>query len=289
VTTPALDGKRILVTGATGAIGRSVCLRLSRAGAQLAMVGRRADALERLCDTLGPGNHRRVLLDVRDETAWRRAAGSILADGATLHGVVAAAATVTPIGPVGSWSVADARATVDTNVFGVLLAVVSFLEALEAGHGSVVVLSGGGATAPMPRYDAYAASKAAVVRLCENLSADLHERGVRLNAVAPGFVMSDMHQRTLEAGPELAGAAYYGRTAAAVEGHGADPPELAAELIEYLLCDEARLISGKLISARWDPWKDAGFRAKLAADPDFATLRRIDDQFFEARDRSGEP
>ena len=69
---------------------------------------------------------------------------------------------------------------------------------------AVVTFAGGGATSPQPRYDAYATSKAAVVRLTENLGLELSERGVRVNAVSPGFIATDIHAATLEGGSAAA-------------------------------------------------------------------------------------
>jgi 3-oxoacyl-[acyl-carrier protein] reductase len=64
---------------------------------------------------------------------------------------------------------------------------------------------------------------------------------------------------------------------------GGASPDLAAELIVFLASDESNGITGKLISAQWDPWRDEEFRNRLMADRDLATLRRIDDVNFSAR------
>jgi len=61
---------------------------------------------------------------------------------------------------------------------------------------------------------------------------------------------------------------------------GGVPMRASAELAVLLLSDEARGVSGKLISAVSDDWRDAEFRARLVADPELATLRRIDDQRY---------
>ena len=127
----------------------------------------------------------------------------------------------------------------------------------------------------MPRYDAYAASKAAVVRLSENLAIALAPLPV--NCVAPGFVATEMHEATLAAGPVVAGAEYYERTVRVLR-EGGVPPHEAAELVCTLL-EDARF-TGKLISAQWDPWRDPDFRDRLAADSGLATLRRIDGTLF---------
>jgi NAD(P)-dependent dehydrogenase (short-subunit alcohol dehydrogenase family) len=275
-----LAGQRILVTGASRGIGREVAIKLSRDGAELVMVSRNRDALDAVVGSLEPGNHAVVPFDVCDSSAWHSAIDAIAPHG-QLSGVVTAAAIVTPIGLVGTWDIADFRHTLDVNVVGTLLAVESTVKQLVANHGAVVAFSGGGATGPFPRYDAYAASKAAVVRLVENLAVGLAPDGVRVNCVAPGFVLTDMHQATLAAGGEQAGREYFDRTAGAIESGKGDSPALAADLVSFLLSRASAPITGKLISARWDPWKDEHFRARLAQDADFCTLRRIDGQFFD--------
>ena len=68
-----------------------------------------------------------------------------------------------PVGPIGSYAPADFKRTLEVNLLGTLLAIRACLPGLRAHGGAVVTFSGGGATAPLPRFDAYAASKAAVV------------------------------------------------------------------------------------------------------------------------------
>ena len=166
------------------------------------------------------------------------------------------------------------RRTLDINVFGTLLAVHHCLHALRASAGAIVTFSGGGGTGPLPRFDAYAASKAAIVRLSENLAAELEESRVRVNCVAPGFVATGLHESTLAAGPESAGSAYYERTRREL-AEGGVPARAAAELVRYLLGDPDPVpFSGRLISAQWDPWRDAGYAERLSAEPELATLRR---------------
>lgn len=276
-----LSGQRVLITGASGGIGRVVASQLAGDGAEVVLVGRDLRALDYVRERLPPGNHTSCALDVRDEAAWT-AALPLIAPDARLTGVVTAAAQLTPVGPVGTWPVEEFRTTVEVNVVGTLLAVTTTLPYLRSSRGAVVTFSGGGATSPLARFDAYAASKAAVVRLTENLAVDLAPSGVRVNSVAPGFVVSDMHRATIDAGPDRAGADYHERTRRAIEASGGDPPELAASLVSFLFSPASTGITGKLISARWDAWEDPEFRRRLRDDPNLATLRRIDDQFFSA-------
>ena len=170
--------------------------------------------------------------DVCDEQAWAR-----LGRLDDLDGLVCAAAVLDPIGPVGSYRPGDFRRTLEINVLGTLLAVHHCLPALRAGGGAVVTFSGGGATGPLPRFDAYAASKAAVVRLTENLAASLPPRRDASTASRPGSWPRGMHDATLAAGPEAAGEAYYERTRAGSSSTAGYRPSEAAELVCLLLDD----------------------------------------------------
>jgi NAD(P)-dependent dehydrogenase (short-subunit alcohol dehydrogenase family) len=277
----ALAGRRVLLTGASRGIGRVVASVLARDGASLFLVARDRTALDDLAGQLPGGPHDAEAFDVRDQDAWA-AARPRIAPGGMLHGIVTAAAALPPVGAPGTWEVGQFRDTLDINVTGTLLAVLAAHDALRSAHGSIVTFSGGGATAPLPGFDAYACSKAAVVRLTENLAVELADAGVRANSVAPGLVATDMHRATLAAGPDAVGSDYYERTRKAMEDGTADSPDLAAELVAFLLSDASAGITGKLISARWDPWRDPSFQQRLRSERDLATLRRVDDQFFTA-------
>lgn len=263
---------RVLVTGASRGIGRVTASTLARAGWQVTACARSQDDLQRAVGELAGDGHAALALDITDEAAWV-AAAPLLED---VTAVVCAAGVLGPIGDLADIDMAEFSRTLDVNVTGTLLTLRAVQPRLLAAGGAAVLFSGGGATGPFARFDAYAASKVAVVRLAENLAA----RGLRVNAIAPGFIVTAMQSGVLDAGPERAGQAYFERVRDAVNEDAGDDPRRAADLVAFLLSDEARAISGKLISAPWDPWEDDGFRARLAAEKDLATLRRVDDQFF---------
>ena len=265
---------RVLVTGATGGIGRVVAKRLAHDGHAITVCARDSGRLTELIGSLAGGGHRVLALDVADTTAWARVAPEL--DDVT--GIVCAAGAIGPIGDIGEIDAESFVHTLRVNVVGTLMTIQACAPALRACDGAVVVLSGGGATGPFARFDAYAASKAAVVRLVENLAAV----GLRVNAVAPGFIVTEMQSDVLDAGRDRVGHAYYDRVQAALEEGAGDDPERAAALIAFLLSDGARGIAGRLLSAPWDPWEDESFRDRLRAEPNLGTLRRIDDQFFRA-------
>lgn len=274
-----MSARRVVITGGSRGIGRTIALTLAERGWRVVLLARDRDTLEATRSELSGAGHEAFSLDVGDQDAWARL-GPALRE---VSGLVCAAARLDPIGPIGSYAMGDFKRTLEVNLLGTLSAIQACLPGLRACGGAVVTFSGGGATAPLPRFDAYAASKAAVARLSENLAAELAGDGVRVNCVAPGFVATDMHQRTLRAGPELAGTAYFERTEAELRRGGVAPEETAELVCTLLEDDPAAPFTGKLISAQWDDWRDAGFRRRLATEPDLGTLRRIDDQLFSAR------
>jgi len=259
----------VVVTGGSRGIGRVCAGRLAHEGWRVVVVARASEQVSAAAASLPGHGHEGFALDVADGARWRELAGAV----GRIEGLVCAAGIIGPIGRPHQVDPAEFARTLAVNVGGVFNAVCALELAADV---PVVAFSGGGATGPMPRFDAYAASKAALVRLVENLSAG----GLRINAVAPGFVVTSIQDTVLTAGRERVGDAYYDKVAAAVaEGAGEDP-EIAAACVAWLLSNEGRGVAGRLISAPWDPWRDAGFADRLREDPDLATLRRIDDQFF---------
>jgi NAD(P)-dependent dehydrogenase (short-subunit alcohol dehydrogenase family) len=141
-------------------------------------------------------------------------------------------------------------------------------------YGKIVQLSGGGATNPLPRFTAYAASKAAVVRFAESLALDVREYGIDVNSIAPGPLNTRMMRELLDAGPQAAGEGFFERMKKIADEGGA-PLETGAALAVFLASAASDGITGKLLSAVWDPWSTlAAHRADLDGS-DVYTLRRI--------------
>lgn len=269
------NGRRVLVTGGSLGIGLEVSRELARRGHRVIVAARGAEAIEAALHSLEGAGHSGIVLDVSAPGSWRDAA-SRLDEGGELHGLVTAAGVLGPIGSLDAVDPDRFSETIAVNLVGTAFALQFALPRLRASGGRAVTFSGGGGTGPLARYDAYAASKAGVVRLTENVAAD---GAIEINCVAPGFVATRMHAGTLEAGPEAAGQAYFARTQDELAG-GGFPAERAAQLVAWLLSDEAAGITGRLLSAQWDPWDEEAFRARLREDPDLGRLRRIDEQFY---------
>jgi len=141
-------------------------------------------------------------------------------------------------------------------------------------YGKIVLLSGGGATKPLPYLSAYAASKAAVVRFGETLAEEVRACGIEVNAVAPGALNTRLLDEVLEAGPEKVGRAFYEQALRQKE-QGGTPLERGASLCVFLASSASDGITGKLISAVWDPWERLPEHIDDLRDSDIYTLRRI--------------
>src|SRR6185295_16249153 len=102
---------------------------------------------------------------------------------------------------------------IEVNLFGTALMSRAVIPLMRArGYGKIINLSGGGATAPLPRFSAYAASKAAVVRLTETLAEELRDARIDVNAIAPGALNTRLLDEVLAAGPDKVGSSFYERS-----------------------------------------------------------------------------
>jgi NAD(P)-dependent dehydrogenase (short-subunit alcohol dehydrogenase family) len=141
-------------------------------------------------------------------------------------------------------------------------------------YGKIIQISGGGATKPMPMVSAYAASKAAVVRFAETLAQEVRAFNIDVNCIAPGALNTKMLGEILQAGPERVGQQFYD-AAVAQNNAGGDSPVRAAALAVFLGSSETDGITGKLISAIWDPWERFNEHRADLLTTDIYTLRRV--------------
>ena len=276
----ALEGRTALVTGATQGLGLEIAHAYLQAGARgVCVCGRDESALERALGELRAraGAGQRVVGERADVSSPQDVQRLVARALAELGEVTILVSNAGVQGATGTVEQADWSAwvqTIEVNLLGsVLLARALVPHMRERGYGKVIQVSGGGATAPMPGLSAYAASKAAVVRFAETLAMELREQRIDVNALAPGALNTRMLEEVLQAGPERVGEAHYQRALAQRQSGGV-PLQRGAELAVFLGSAASDGISGKLLSAVWDPWAQLpGHREEL--DSDIYTLRRI--------------
>jgi NAD(P)-dependent dehydrogenase (short-subunit alcohol dehydrogenase family) len=272
------DRRRVLVTGASQGIGLAIAHAFAAGGADVSICARQRAALDEAAAGLR-ARHRDVRIHARVADVAREADVDALIDDtvATLGGLDVLVANAGVYGPKGAIELVDWDEWVNAIRVNLLGAVYCARRALAplrlSARGKIVILSGGGATKPLPFLSAYAASKAAVVRFGETLAEELRDAGIDVNMVAPGALNTRMLDEVLAAGPQVVGEAFYAASLKQQEG-GGTPLEVGAALCAFLGSRASDGITGKLISGPWDPWQR--FEAehdRLAGD--VYTLRRI--------------
>lgn len=274
-----LHGKCAIVTGGSHGLGLAIAQAFLGAGADVVVCGRSPESLKRAQAELAalPGGGRCVaqVADVGSGEDCARLVANALNAFGRVDVLVNNAGIYGPMGPVESVDWEEWVEAVRINLFGSVLMCRAVLPHMKARRsGKIVQVSGGGATAPLPGISAYAASKAAIVRFVETLAGETGEWGIDVNAIAPGAMNTRLLDEVLEAGPEKVGRTFYDQSLKQRE-RGGTPPEKGAELALFLASSASDGITGKLLSAVWDPWQDLGMHIKDLQTTDVYTLRRI--------------
>lgn len=275
-----LSGRGIVITGGSLGIGLAVAEACVREGADIVIAARNQHTVEQsqglLKKLARPGQAVFGLVsDVADRVSVDRLVSESLTLLPKVTGVVNAAGINGPKGLLEETAIDEWVATIEVNLIGTMQLCRAFIPYFrEKGYGKIVNFSGGGATSPHPRFTAYACSKVAVVRLTESLAQEIDGTGIDINAVAPGAVNTRMLDEVIDAGPGKVGEIAYAKALEQKKKGGA-PPQRAAELSAFLLSAESDGISGKLISAVWDPWEKIVDRKDALIKSDVYTLRRI--------------
>ena len=278
--TASLSGRSAIITGASEGLGREIARAYVTAGASVLLCARDAARLEaaraEVATLAGPSQAvLAVRADVSDPGDVERLARHAFEHFARVHVLVNNAGVYGPIGPIEAVDWTAWVKAVEINLYGSVLTARALVPHFrQHGYGKIVQVSGGGATNPLPRISAYAASKAAVVRFAESLALELDGTGIDVNAIAPGALKTRMMDELLEAGPEAAGPAFFERMKK-IADDGGTPLARGAELAVFLASAASDGITGRLLSAVWDPWSRLAERREALAKTDVYTLRRI--------------
>jgi NAD(P)-dependent dehydrogenase (short-subunit alcohol dehydrogenase family) len=262
-TIAGLAGRTALVTGAAKGLGRAITDVLAADGANVALVARNREALERQATDLDAGHAGRqslvVACDVTDEDAVRAAVRDTVERFGALDVVVNAAGTIGPIEtPAQDVTLAEFRRVIDVNLIGTFLVCAAAIPHLiERGWGRIVNIAGTSGLRGYRNRVAYSSSKWAVRGLTRTLALELGPHGVTVNTICPNVTHGDRMDtivrekaRRLGTTPEAVYQNFAGQTAL---GRFVDDTDVA-EAVRFLVSEGARNITGHDIpvDAGWD-------------------------------------
>jgi len=262
----SLEGKVIIVTGATGVLGKSFVSTIAKAGAKVVIIGRNEEkALERVAAIKDIGGEAICIIgDVLDEQSMINARKDILDKWGTIDGLVNAAggnipgATIGPDQNLFDSKIEDTQKAVQLNLFGTVIPTHVFGKVIaEKGKGSIVNISSLAAQRPLTRVLGYTLAKNAIEGYTKWMSVELAQRygdKVRVNAIAPGVFLTEQNRSLLtnqdgtytERAQKFVNHTPFGRLG--------DPEELVGTLV-FLLSDASAFINGETIVV------DGGFNA----------------------------
>lgn len=262
---------KVLIAGASSGIGLFLAERLLEAGHAVWAFSRSSEHAP---------THPRLRAFVCDVADWDQVhdlALKVAGETPRLDAIIICAAVQGPVGPAldvdaKAWSAA-VRVNLD-GTFNVLRAFAPILNGDGNSRGKILCFSGGGATKPRPNFSAYAAAKTGVVRLVETLAEEWRGKAIDINSIAPGALPTRIIHEILRNGREAAGE-HEIEAARATLAEGREGFERLGKLVDFLLSSKSDGLTGKLISARWDPWEQFAEKQERLATTDLLTLRRI--------------
>jgi NAD(P)-dependent dehydrogenase (short-subunit alcohol dehydrogenase family) len=275
-----LANKVAIITGASEGLGFEIAKKFILEGANITICSRNKKNLklakENLIKILHP--NQKILAinaDVSKELDVKKIINFTIKKFGKCNILVNNAGIYGPKGEIENINWQEWKKTIEINLFGSILMCKNIIKYFKKkNYGKIIQLSGGGATNPLPNLSAYAASKAAIVRFIETLALEVRDFNIDVNSIAPGALNTKMLDEVIKSGPDKVGSDFYKR-ALKQKKTGGTPLSCGVDLAVFLASSESNGITGKIISAIWDNWKEWPMYIKKLSYSDVYTLRRI--------------
>lgn len=267
-----LKDKVAVVTGGGRGLGKAIAVALAKEGARLVLVSRTVEELDLAAKETGLAEKDvlKVSCDISKESDVERLVLAALTKFGTIDILVNNAGVIGPIGPVGKINAKDWIATINTNLIGTFLCTQAILpELIKTKSGKIINIAGSG-EGPLANFSAYASSKSALLRFTEVLAEEVKGYNIDVNAAAPGGIKTDMTKEIFKRakGSER-------ERAEKVLSSGGVSLEVCSKLVVFLASSKSDGISGKIISAVHDNWREFSKTNQELKDASMYTMRRI--------------
>ena len=273
-----MNDRYVLITGASRGLGRFLSRRFAEEGYSLCLVARDKNLLEDVSKILSKEFNQKIYLipcDLRDPKAIQTLVKKVRERMPRLDVLVNNAAIQGTIGPLWENDLNLWQQVINVNLMAPVVLCRSFVPWMsENNSGSIINLSGGGATGPRQNFSAYAVSKAALVRFSETLAEEVKSKSISVNCISPGAMQTSMMKEIIEKGSKNVGEKEFSN-AEKVFGKGGASMDHVADLVIFLASVKSKGITGKLISAVWDNWEEWPKHLGELQKSDVFTLRRI--------------
>jgi NAD(P)-dependent dehydrogenase (short-subunit alcohol dehydrogenase family) len=273
-----MDSSWVMVTGASRGLGAHIVKYFWSAGWSVVLVGRDQKALSKVLDSLPKRPNQSALIFLCDLSLSKdvtKLVQKIKKELPRLDSLINNAAIHGPIGPLVENNFVMWNQAIQVNLLTPVALCHGLIDLISSsGGGSIINLSGGGATGPRPNFTAYASAKAALVRFSETLAQEVQTQKIRVNCIAPGAMKTSLLGEVVASGANVAGQREF-EMAEKVFSQGGVSLDNAADLALLLASEAGKGISGKLISAEWDHWQEWPKHIDQLQASDVYTLRRI--------------
>lgn len=256
-----LKDKAVIITGAAAGIGRAAAVKFAREGAKLTLVDLNEKGMEQTLELVirhHPGTEAIIVnADVTKEEAVQNYVNKTVQQYGKIDGFFNNAGDAGPAAPLGEYNNEEFKKIVDINLYSVYLGIKYVINVMKnQGNGSIVNTSSAGGVGALENSSPYVAGKHGVIGLTRNAAVEYSKWGIRANAICPGFINTDMVKgvaaKQFPDNPQK----FYDQITASIPAGRFGEPEEIANVVSFLLSDEAFYINGAVIPI------DGGFTAK---------------------------